>query len=145
MFYELGLAHAIGRPVVLISETKIDVPFDLRHVKVLLYDKNDPTWGDNLKVDLTKALRETLSNPVEAVPPMFRKSVPSQAPEDSETSLRLQALDSRVRSLEMNRPHRGSLIRGTLTTVPKEKVGPTAWEAFLGGGKDLSAEGGSLI
>src|ERR1051326_7232713 len=29
VFYELGLAHAISKPVVLVAETMDDVPFDL--------------------------------------------------------------------------------------------------------------------
>ena len=39
------LGHAIGKPIVLISETMEDVPFDLRPLRVILYDKNDPEWG----------------------------------------------------------------------------------------------------
>src|SRR5262245_6682636 len=30
VFYELGLAHAIGKPVVIVSRSLADVPFDLR-------------------------------------------------------------------------------------------------------------------
>jgi len=36
VFYELGLAHAIGKPVVLVSETMDDVPFDLQQLRVIL-------------------------------------------------------------------------------------------------------------
>jgi len=32
VFYELGLAHALGRDVVLLSQSMDDVPFDLRHL-----------------------------------------------------------------------------------------------------------------
>ncbi|MFX0194575.1 MAG: hypothetical protein ACFFCW_00510 [Candidatus Hodarchaeota archaeon] len=32
VFYELGLAHAIGKPVVLIAETEDDIPFDLQQL-----------------------------------------------------------------------------------------------------------------
>src|SRR4051812_43366777 len=34
VFYELGLAHAIGKPVVLVSESIEDVPFDLRGLRM---------------------------------------------------------------------------------------------------------------
>ena len=34
VFYELGLAHAVGKPVVLIAETLADVPFDLQSLRV---------------------------------------------------------------------------------------------------------------
>lgn len=60
VFYELGLAHAIGKPIVLVSETIDDVPFDLQQLRVLLYDKNDPAWGNKLQKDVTASLKETL-------------------------------------------------------------------------------------
>ncbi len=99
VFYELGLGHAIGKPIVLISETIDDVPFDLQQLRVILYDKDDPTWGNKLKTSITTALQETLQTPVEAVPPMFRKKVKSQAPADTETSIRLSALESKMSSV----------------------------------------------
>ena len=33
VFYEIGVAHAIGKPVVLITENASDVPADLRHIR----------------------------------------------------------------------------------------------------------------
>ena len=45
VFYELGLAHALAKPVILVVEPMDDVPFDLRALRVLQYDKNDPNWG----------------------------------------------------------------------------------------------------
>lgn len=38
VFYEIGLAHAIGNPVILITQTIDDVPFDIRHLRYILYD-----------------------------------------------------------------------------------------------------------
>ena len=38
VFYELGLAHALDKPVVLVSSNEEDVPFDLRHIRVIYYD-----------------------------------------------------------------------------------------------------------
>ena len=34
VFYELGIAHALKKPVVLVSATEDDVPFDVRHIRV---------------------------------------------------------------------------------------------------------------
>jgi hypothetical protein len=48
VFYELGLAHALQKPVVLISSNGDDVPFDLKHIRVIYYDLNDPFWGEKL-------------------------------------------------------------------------------------------------
>jgi len=38
VFYEIGLAHAIGKEVIIITQTMDDVPFDLRHRRVIIYD-----------------------------------------------------------------------------------------------------------
>src|SRR5262249_36599906 len=38
VFYEIGLAHALGKPVVLLSRDASDVPFDLRHLRIVQYD-----------------------------------------------------------------------------------------------------------
>src|SRR5437879_5857552 len=38
VFYEIGLAHALGKPVVLITQAPEDVPFDLRHYRYLQYE-----------------------------------------------------------------------------------------------------------
>lgn len=96
VFYELGLAHAIGKPVVLLSETMEDVPFDLQSLRSIIYDKNDPSWGNKLKLKLTKFIKETLSNPVDSVPQMFRKTVKSQAPTDPGLVFRISALERRI-------------------------------------------------
>ena len=80
VFYELGLAHAIGKPVILIADDIGDVPFDLQSLRVILYDKTHPSWGDVLKSSLRAALTEVIENPIASVPDMFRKTVPSQAP-----------------------------------------------------------------
>ena len=99
VFYELGLGHAIGKPIILVSETMEDVPFDLQQLRVILYDKDDPSWGNKLKNAITTALTDTLVSPIEAVPPMFRKKVKSQAPEDSALSLRMLDLERRLAAL----------------------------------------------
>lgn len=71
VFYELGLAHAISKPAVLITASMDDVPFDLRSLRVIEYDKNSPKWGEVLQAKITKALVETLGSPEEAIPPTF--------------------------------------------------------------------------
>lgn len=48
VFYELGLAHALQKPVVLVSSNEEDVPFDVQHIRVIYYDVYDPFWGEKL-------------------------------------------------------------------------------------------------
>ena len=38
VFYEVGIAHTLGKPVLLLSQSIEDVPFDLRHRRVLAYE-----------------------------------------------------------------------------------------------------------
>lgn len=40
VFYEVGLAHAIGKEVILLAQSVEDIPFDLRHLRTIIY-KND--------------------------------------------------------------------------------------------------------
>ena len=49
VFYELGLAHASKKPVIFISESMDDVPFDLRAQRVITYNKDNYNWGKDLK------------------------------------------------------------------------------------------------
>jgi hypothetical protein len=37
VFYEIGMAHTVGRDTVLISQSLDDIPFDLRHLRTILY------------------------------------------------------------------------------------------------------------
>jgi hypothetical protein len=111
VFYELGLAHAIGKPVVLVSETMNDVPFDLQPLRIILYSKSDPNWGEKLAADVTAALRETLATPVEAVPMIFRTRVQSQGPEQDATEARLELLERKLDLLQRHAPHAASTRR----------------------------------
>jgi hypothetical protein len=40
VFYEIGIAHTLGREVILITQNKGDIPFDLRHLRYVLYLNN---------------------------------------------------------------------------------------------------------
>ena len=71
VFYELGLAHASAKPAILVTASMEDIPFDLRALRIIEYDKNDPYWGSNLRDQIEAALRETLESPLSAVLPSF--------------------------------------------------------------------------
>lgn len=57
VFYEAGLAHAVGKDVIIISQNIDDVPFDLRHLRVFIYQ--DSVAGFR---KLEKQLYQALSN-----------------------------------------------------------------------------------
>lgn len=67
VFYELGLAHALEKPVVLVSGNESDVPFDLKHIRVIYYDTSDPFWGNKLMDKVAENILSAIANPQEAV------------------------------------------------------------------------------
>lgn len=81
VFYELGLSHAIGRPAILVSRKEEDVPFDLRHVRVIVYDYSLPGWETKLKEAITKAA-QAVTDSTEIWPP------PLTARQDQRAGLR---------------------------------------------------------
>jgi hypothetical protein len=67
VFYELGLAHALQKPVVLVSSNENDVPFDLHHIRVIYYDVTDPFWGEKLIEKVAENILSAIKNPEEAM------------------------------------------------------------------------------
>ena len=67
VFYELGLAHALQKPVVLVSSNENDVPFDLHHIRVIYYEMTDPFWGQKLIDKIAENIVSALKNPDEAL------------------------------------------------------------------------------
>lgn len=72
VFYELGLAHAAVKPVIFISSNVDDVPFDLRHLRVIIYDIREPNWAEKLKNKITEYLKNALKEPDKSIPHPFR-------------------------------------------------------------------------
>ena len=71
VLYELGIAHALRKPVVLVSSNEEDVPFDVRHVRVIYYELTDPFWGEKLIAKVAENIISAIKNPQEAI--MFQK------------------------------------------------------------------------
>jgi hypothetical protein len=67
VYYELGLAHALKKPVVLVSAKEEDVPFDLQHIRVIYYDTTDPFWGAKLIDKVAENILSAITNPEEAI------------------------------------------------------------------------------
>lgn len=67
VYYELGLSHALKKPVVLISSNEQDVPFDLHHIRVIYYDVTDPFWGEKLMSKVAENILSAIKNPEEAI------------------------------------------------------------------------------
>lgn len=56
VFYEAGIAHTLGRPVIPIAQSIDDLPFDLRHRRMLNY-ADDPNGCDQLRTDILRRLQ----------------------------------------------------------------------------------------
>jgi hypothetical protein len=79
VFYELGLAHAAKKPVVFTSANVEDVPFDLRHLRVIVYEVREPEWASKLRKLITDYLRNTVKDPAKSIPHPFRVPAEAQA------------------------------------------------------------------
>jgi len=45
VFYELGIAHVLGKPAIMITQNITDIPFDLMHLRAICYDPSDRGMG----------------------------------------------------------------------------------------------------
>jgi hypothetical protein len=111
VFYELGLAHALAKPAILIAEAMEDIPFDLRALRIIIYDKNAHNWGQLLREKIGKSLTEVLAAPAEAVLPAFLdvKSAgakPSVSAEKKDIIEIKQEIDLLRRQLRAEEPYR---------------------------------------
>ena len=61
VYYELGLAQALGKPCILLLQKRKRIPFDVGSQRCIRYDSNDK---DHLKAELSTAFRQ--------VPPRYR-------------------------------------------------------------------------
>lgn len=77
VFYELGLAHALAKPAVLVAQSMEEIPYDLRALRIILYDKNAPDWGAILRDKIKSAIKEVLQSPLDAVLPAFLNVKPT--------------------------------------------------------------------
>jgi hypothetical protein len=60
-FYEAGIAHTLGREVILITQSKEDVPFDLRHLRFVQYT-NDSKGRAALSKKLEGKIQDILGD-----------------------------------------------------------------------------------
>jgi hypothetical protein len=84
VFYELGLAHANRKPVIFTSGILEDVPFDLRHLRVIIYEVREPNWNSKLKTFITAYLKSAKEDPDRSIPQPFRSLVEKSNEEEEE-------------------------------------------------------------
>ncbi|PSB23573.1 hypothetical protein [Stenomitos frigidus] len=55
VFYEIGLGHVLGKPVILITQNNEDVPFDVKHMRYIQY-----SYTPRGMLEFEKRLAETI-------------------------------------------------------------------------------------
>jgi hypothetical protein len=66
VYYELGIAHTLGKPAVLLAQDINSIPFDLRHQRVIVYSDDLPGYS-KLQRELPSHLKAILSEPVDEI------------------------------------------------------------------------------
>lgn len=61
VFYELGLAHVLGKRVILISQSMDFIPFDLRSIRTLIYN-NEPLGFEKLATNIVAFVKSELND-----------------------------------------------------------------------------------
>jgi hypothetical protein len=63
VFYELGIAHTLNKPAILITQSKTpdDIPFDVRHLRYIRYS-NTAEGGVKLRDDLKTAITRLVAD-----------------------------------------------------------------------------------
>ena len=118
--YELGLAHALGKPTVLVAPVGMPSFFDVGQERMLTYDKDHAFWGMELRDALARTLEETMRAPETAIPTAFMHIKPDRI-ETDEVIVRLRRIEEQL--TEIARVGRGqpgfqSLFVDTLRSLP---------------------------
>jgi|KBSSwiStaDraftv2_1062776.scaffolds.fasta_scaffold79743_2 hypothetical protein len=119
--YELGLAHALGKPTVLVAPQEMKIFFDISQERVITYSTDNSEWGRDLRAALTRAFQETAANPISAIPSAFLHVKPSRLEVD-ETAMRLRRIEDVLADLSRAIAAPGdsapSRLRGLLKGLP---------------------------
>ena len=103
VMYELGLSHAIAKPVIIISDTIENVPFDLRFLRILIYDTKKPDWSEDLRNKIINSITEILESPTDSILPVFMNIKP-QIVETDQISAELIEIKQLIMSQINNTP-----------------------------------------
>lgn len=62
VFYEIGMAHTLGRPVILLAQRTHDVPFDVKDIRYIQYEYTPPGM-ERFESQLAMTLTNELQSP----------------------------------------------------------------------------------
>lgn len=61
VLYELGIAHTLAKPVLIISQSASDIPIDLSTRRIIIYGQSDGLWQESLRNKTSRAIQEILN------------------------------------------------------------------------------------
>jgi nucleoside 2-deoxyribosyltransferase len=61
VLYELGIAHTLAKPVLILSRNAADIPIDLSTRRVILYGQSGGDWMADLDAKVSRAIGEILT------------------------------------------------------------------------------------
>ncbi|QDU69415.1 hypothetical protein Pla86_45330 [Planctomycetes bacterium Pla86] len=132
VFYEVGVAHALAKPVVLIRDVtredgplsphSTERPFDLAEYFAIEYDRNEWAWREELAAALEASIVAAMKSPASSIPIPFRGSAPRSEQQPALLSERLSELE-----LKLARHIREGTARGVdpLAFTDSEEIGAT--------------------
>jgi hypothetical protein len=100
--YELGAAHALEKPTIIITQSINDVPFDYKHLRVIEYKREKVDWADKLKKDLIKTIRVILGNPKKSLVWTREKNLSKITNEEVAKYQISYTIDPSIASLKIN-------------------------------------------
>jgi len=62
VLYELGIAHALAKPVLILSRSAADIPIDLATRRVILYGQSASDWRDDLSRRMSEAIAKVVED-----------------------------------------------------------------------------------
>jgi len=128
VYYELGLAHAVGKPTILATSVPDAIPFDLRNLRHLVYDTRQPDWAAQLQMAIAQTIEETARRPagvvlpelgLTAIPFPRNPTGPREGSEDSGVEAGLAMLHASIDSLRQE----VSAPRSPTPNVPDSQLG----------------------
>jgi len=140
VFYELGLAHAIGKAVILVASNTADVPIDLGGLRVILYDKDDENWGQRLQENIQRSIDEILREPSRGTPAAFSDAQVQACLAGDPLHVEIRQLAEEVRALRFgmnsgNSPEPQRNLSSDVTEATLAEVFPHARKIGLSWGQ----------
>lgn len=135
VLYELGIGHTLAKPALIVTAALSDVPFDLRHLRCIEYDKDHPGWGQRLAHEIERNLSDILkSNEWSELFPdiQVQGTFPPLAPQLAGTWEIVDEFDGGVTTGTIQLEQNGNELNGTAVTTEESSDPCTVEQTVVG-------------